>query len=44
MEVLVQGNQVAFASKLLIDEYKLPRKYIRGTELAVKKKGGSKKK
>ena len=42
MEVLVQGNQVAFASKLLIDEYKLPRKYIRGTELAAKKKGGKK--
>jgi len=39
MEVLIQGNQVAFVSKLLIDEYKLPRKYIRGTELAAKKKG-----
>merc|ERR1712136_353038 len=42
MEVLVQGNQVAFASNLLINEYKLPRKYIRGTELAAKKKGGKK--
>ena len=44
MEVLVQGNQVAFASKLLIEDYKLPRKYIRGTELAAKAKGGNKKK
>ena len=44
MEVLIQGNQVAFASKLLIEEYKLPRKYIRGTELAAKKKGGATKK
>ena len=44
MEVLVQGNQVAFASKLLIEEYKLPRKFIRGTELAAKKKGATNKK
>ena len=44
MEVLVQGNQVAFASKLLLDEYKLPRKYIRGIELAAKKKSGANKK
>ena len=41
MEVLIQGNQIAFASKLLVEEYCLPRKYIRGMELAAKsKKGG----
>ena len=44
MELLIQGNQVAFASKLLIDEYKVPRKFIRGTELAAKKKNTSNKK
>ena len=44
MEVLIQGNQVAFASKLLLEEYKLPRKYIRGMELAAKKKSGGHKK
>lgn len=38
IEVLVQGNQVAFAGKLLSDHYKIPKKYIRGLELAVKKK------
>ena len=44
MEVLVQGNQVAFASELLLNEYQIPRKYIRGLELAAKsKKGGGKK-
>ena len=44
IEVLVQGNQVAFAAKLLLDDYKIPKKYIRGLELAEKKgKGGSKK-
>ncbi len=39
IEVLVQGNQVAFAGKLLLEEYKLPKKYIRGLELAAKAKG-----
>lgn len=37
IEVLVQGNQVAFAGKLLLEEYKIPKKYIRGLELAAKK-------
>ena len=44
MELLIQGNQVAFASTLLLEEYKVPRKYIRGTELAAKKKNVSNKK
>ena len=35
IEVLIQGNQVAFAGKLLQNEYKIPKKYIRGLELAV---------
>ena len=39
-EVLVQGNQVAFASRLLLEEYKIPRKFIKGMEEAVKKKKG----
>ncbi|XP_023334067.1 eukaryotic translation initiation factor 2D [Eurytemora carolleeae] len=37
-EVMIQGNQVAFATRLLLEEYKIPRKYIKGTENAVKKK------
>ena len=42
MEVLVQGNQVAYAGKLLTEFYKIHKKYIRGLELADKKKGGKK--
>jgi len=42
MEVLVQGNQVAFASDLLLNHYQLPRKYLRGLELATKAKKGKK--
>jgi len=38
VEVMVQGNQVGFASKLLMDQYKIPRKYVKGTENASKKK------
>ncbi|KAK8399414.1 hypothetical protein O3P69_003484 [Scylla paramamosain] len=37
-QVLVQGNQVAFIGKLLLETYHLPRKYIRGLELAAKGK------
>jgi translation initiation factor 2D len=37
IEVLVQGNQVTFVAKLLLDFYKIPKKYIRGIELADKK-------
>ena len=43
IEVLVQGNQVAFAGKLLMEVYKIPKKYIRGLELADNKKGKGKK-
>ncbi|XP_076064765.1 eukaryotic translation initiation factor 2D [Oratosquilla oratoria] len=38
IQVLIQGNQVAFVGKLLIETYKIPRKYIRGLELAIKSK------
>lgn len=38
MQVLVQGNQVLFLAKLLLDEYKIPLKFIRGLENAPKKK------
>ena len=37
-EVLVQGNQTIFASKLLLQDYKLPRKYIKGLEEGKKSK------
>ncbi|XP_064097631.1 eukaryotic translation initiation factor 2D-like [Macrobrachium nipponense] len=37
-QVLIQGNQVAFIAKLLLETYKIQRKYIRGLELAQKKK------
>merc|ERR1711915_730835 len=37
-EVMIQGNQITFASKLLMDVYNIPRKYIKGTENAPKKK------
>lgn len=37
-QVLIQGNQVAFIAKLLLETYNLPRKYIRGLELAQKKR------
>ncbi|KAK3851197.1 hypothetical protein Pcinc_042143 [Petrolisthes cinctipes] len=37
-QVLVQGNQVAFIAKLLLETYHIPRKYIRGLELAPKGK------
>ena len=38
VEVLVQGNQVAFISKLLLEKYRIPRKYIKGLEEGKKKK------
>ena len=38
IEVLVQGNQVAYAGKLLLEHYKINKKYIRGLELAKKAK------
>jgi hypothetical protein len=39
-EVLIQGNQIAFAGRLLTETYKIHKKYIRGLELAVKPKKG----
>uniref|UniRef100_A0A1B6CUD5 Uncharacterized protein n=1 Tax=Clastoptera arizonana TaxID=38151 RepID=A0A1B6CUD5_9HEMI len=37
-QVQVQGNQVLFIGKLLMDKYSIPKKYIRGLENAPKKK------
>lgn len=37
-QLLVQGNQVVFIHNLLVEKYKIPKKYIRGLELAPKKK------
>ena len=33
-----QGNHVAFAASLLLEEYQVPKKYIKGLENAVKPK------
>ena len=33
-----QGNHVAFAVTLLLEEYQVPKKYIKGLENAVKPK------
>ncbi|XP_071117777.1 eukaryotic translation initiation factor 2D-like [Haliotis cracherodii] len=38
MQVLVQGNQIAFIADLLLDKYKVPRKYVQGLEKAPKNK------
>jgi len=37
-EVMIQGNHVAYAAKLLLEEYKIPKKYIKGLENAGKPK------
>lgn len=37
-QLLVQGNQILFVYNLLIDKYKIPKKYIRGLENAPKVK------
>ncbi|XP_018416819.1 PREDICTED: eukaryotic translation initiation factor 2D isoform X2 [Nanorana parkeri] len=36
VQVQIQGNQVSQAGKLLLDYFKIPRKYISGLDLAVK--------
>ncbi|CAH3156749.1 unnamed protein product [Pocillopora meandrina] len=41
LQVLVQGNQVDILAKFLLDEYKIPKKYINGLDLL---KSGKKKK
>ncbi|CAG5119335.1 unnamed protein product [Candidula unifasciata] len=33
-QVLIQGNQISFVANLLIDKYKIPRRYITGMENA----------
>ncbi|XP_070563813.1 eukaryotic translation initiation factor 2D-like [Ptychodera flava] len=35
-QVLIQGNQINYVAQLLLDEYKIPRKYIHGLEKAPK--------
>ena len=35
---LTKGNHVAFAASLLLEEYQVPKKYIKGIENAVKPK------
>eukprot|EP00090_Calanus_glacialis_P008779 TRINITY_DN17125_c0_g1_i2.p1 TRINITY_DN17125_c0_g1~~TRINITY_DN17125_c0_g1_i2.p1 ORF type:complete len:597 (-),score=222.65 TRINITY_DN17125_c0_g1_i2:88-1878(-) len=37
-EVMIQGNHVAYAAKLLLEEYKINKKYIKGVENAGKPK------
>jgi len=37
-EVLIQGNHVVYAGKLLLEEYKIPRKYVKGLDNAGKSK------
>ena len=34
----MQGNHVSFAANLLLEEYQVPKKYIKGLENAVKPK------
>ncbi|GFR72690.1 eukaryotic translation initiation factor 2D-like [Elysia marginata] len=36
--VTIQGNQIAFVGKVLLEKYKIPRRYISGLENAVKQK------
>jgi len=36
--VVIQGNHIGFAGSLLLDEYCIPSKYVRGLELATKPK------
>ena len=37
-QVMIQGNHVAYAAKLLLEEYKINKKYIKGVENVVKPK------
>ena len=32
LQVMIQGNHVAYAVKLLLEEYKINKKYIKGVE------------
>ncbi|KAK7485278.1 hypothetical protein BaRGS_00023529 [Batillaria attramentaria] len=38
LEVVVQGNQITFIAGLLLDKYKIPRKYVQGLEKGPKSK------
>ncbi|XP_052685586.1 eukaryotic translation initiation factor 2D-like [Crassostrea angulata] len=38
MQVVIQGNQIAFVADLLTGKYKIPKKYIKGLEKAPKGK------
>ncbi|CAL4122802.1 unnamed protein product, partial [Meganyctiphanes norvegica] len=35
-QILIQGNQINFVAKLLLETYNLPRKYIRGCQMSSK--------
>lgn len=37
-QLLVQGNQILFIYSLLVDKYKIPKRYIKGLENAPKVK------
>jgi len=37
-EVLIQGNHIPYAAKLLFEEYKIPKKYVKGCENIKSKK------
>ncbi|XP_071848410.1 eukaryotic translation initiation factor 2D-like [Apostichopus japonicus] len=37
-EVRVQGNQINYLSKLLLEEYEIPRRFVQGLDLAPKSK------
>ena len=37
-EVLIQGNHIPYATKLLLEEYKIPKKYVKGIENTKSKK------
>lgn len=36
--VLVQGNQISFVGKLLLEEYGIPKQFLRGFDLKKAKK------
>lgn len=36
-QVMIQGNQINFVGKLLLDKYGLPKRFVKGLELAPKK-------
>ena len=37
-EVLIQGNHIPYAAKLLFEDYKIPKKYVKGHDSVKTKK------